>query len=51
MQACKDAAGEGIKAWATEGYSVALPGLGTMRFGLSTGIVTPSGDGIVEDEC
>ena len=23
-----------IKAWATEGHSVALPGLGTMRFGL-----------------
>lgn len=46
---------------------MALPGLGTMRFGLSagtvsngsgdngssgnTGTVTPSGDGIVEDEC
>ena len=23
-----------IKAWATEGHSVAIPGLGTMRFGL-----------------
>ncbi len=34
MQACWDAAGEVIKAWATEGHSVALPGLGTMRFGL-----------------
>ena len=34
MQACWDAAGELIKAWATEGHSVALPGLGTMRFGL-----------------
>ena len=34
MQACWDAAGEAIKAWATEGHSVALPGLGTMRFGL-----------------
>ena len=32
MQACWDAAGEVIKAWATEGHSVALPGLGTMRF-------------------
>ena len=31
MQACWDAAGEVIKAWATEGHSVAL---GTMRFGL-----------------
>ena len=35
MQACWDAAGEVIKAWATEGHSVALPGLGSMRFGLS----------------
>ena len=34
MQACWDAAGEVIKAWATEGHSVALPGLGTMRFGV-----------------
>jgi len=34
MQACWDAAGQVIKAWATEGHSVALPGLGTMRFGL-----------------
>ena len=34
MQACWDAAGEVIKAWATAGHSVALPGLGTMRFGL-----------------
>ena len=35
MHACWDAAGEVIKAWATEGHSVALPGLGTMRFSLS----------------
>ena len=34
MHACWDAAGEVIKAWATEGHSVALPGLGTMRFGI-----------------
>ena len=34
MKACWDAAGEVIKAWATEGHSVALPCLGTMRFGL-----------------
>ena len=34
MKACWDAAGEVIKEWATEGHSVALPGLGTMRFGL-----------------
>ena len=35
MQACWKGAGEVIKAWATEGHSVALPGLGNMRFGLS----------------
>ena len=35
MQACWDVAGEVIKAWATEGHSVALPGLGSMRFGLN----------------
>lgn len=29
-----DAIGEVIKAWATEGHAVAIPGLGTMRFGL-----------------
>ena len=34
MQAAWDAAGEVIKAWATEGHSVASPGLGSMRFGL-----------------
>ena len=34
MKACWEAAGEVIKAWATEGHSVALPGLGSMRFGL-----------------
>ncbi|MBE6286625.1 MAG: DNA-binding protein [Mediterranea massiliensis] len=28
------AIGEVIKAWATEGHSVAIPGLGTMRFGV-----------------
>ena len=45
------AIGEVIKAWATEGHSVAIPGLGTMRFGVratsvadvnevSTGLIT-----------
>ena len=34
MKACWDAAGQVIRAWATEGHSVALPGLGSMRFGL-----------------
>lgn len=29
-----DAIGEVIKAWATEGHSVAIPGIGSMRFGL-----------------
>ena len=35
MKACWDAAGEVIKAWCVEGHSVALPGIGTMRFSLS----------------
>ena len=34
MQACWDAAGEVIRTWATEGHSIPLPGLGTMRFGV-----------------
>ena len=34
LKAAWDAAGEVIKAWATEGHSVPLPGLGTMRFGV-----------------
>ena len=45
MQACWDAAGEVIKAWATEGHSVALPGLGTMRFGLRAKSVENVNDG------
>jgi predicted histone-like DNA-binding protein len=44
MHACWDAAGEVIKAWATEGHSVALPGLGTMRFGLSAKTVADVND-------
>ena len=44
MQACWDAAGEVIKAWATEGHSVALPGLGTMRFGLRSKAVADVND-------
>ena len=35
MHACWDAAGEVIKSWACEGHSIPMPGLGTMRFGLS----------------
>ena len=34
VNAAWDAIGEVIKAWATEGHSVAIPGLGSMRFGL-----------------
>ena len=30
-----DAIGEVIKAWVTEGHSVAIPGLGTLRFGMN----------------
>ena len=44
MQACWDAASSVIKAWATEGHSVALPGLGTMRFGLSAKSVADVND-------
>lgn len=34
INAAWDAIGEVIKAWATEGHSVAIPGLGSMRFSL-----------------
>ena len=34
IKAAWDAAGEVIRTWATEGHSVPLPGLGSMRFGL-----------------
>ena len=44
MKACWDAAGEVIKAWATEGHSVALPGLGNMRFGLRSKAVEDVND-------
>ena len=44
MQACWDAAGEVIKAWTTEGHSVAIPGLGTMRFGVRAKSVAEVGD-------
>ena len=35
LQAAFTACGDVIKAWATEGHSVPVPGLGTMRFGLN----------------
>ena len=44
MHACWNAAGEVIKAWATEGHSVPMPGLGTMRFGLSAKSVADVND-------
>ena len=44
MAACWEAAGEVIKAWATEGHSVAIPGLGTMRFGLRSESVADVND-------
>jgi len=44
MKACWDAAGDVIKAWATEGHSVAIPGLGTMRFGLRSKAVESVND-------
>ena len=44
MSACWKGAGEVIKAWATEGHSVALPGLGNMRFGLSAKAVEDVND-------
>ena len=34
INAAWDVIGEVIKAWATEGHAVAVPGLGTMRFGI-----------------
>lgn len=39
-----DAIGEVITAWATEGHSVAVPGLGTMRFGIRAKSVTNVSD-------
>ena len=44
MHACWDAAGEVIKAWATEGHSVALPGLGSMRFAVRSKAVADVND-------
>ena len=34
LNAAWDAIGSVIQTWATEGHSVAIPGLGTMRFGV-----------------
>ena len=45
IKAAWDAAGEVIRTWATEGHSIPIPGLGTMRFGVrsksvETGLIT-----------
>lgn len=34
MRAAVNAYGEVVKTWATEGHSIPMPGLGTMRFGV-----------------
>ena len=50
INAAWDAIGEVIKAWATEGHSVAIPGLGSMRFGLratSVSDVNRVGSGLI----
>lgn len=40
INAAWEAIGEVIQAWATEGHSVAIPGLGTMRFGVQADAVS-----------
>ena len=50
INAAWEAIGEVIKAWATEGHSVAIPGLGSMRFGLratSVSDVNRVGSGLI----
>ena len=44
IKAAWDAAGEVIRTWATEGHSVPLPGLGTMRFGVRSKAVADLDD-------
>ena len=39
ISAAWEAIGDVIRAWATEGHSVAVPGLGTMRFGVRSNSV------------
>lgn len=34
LSAAWDAIGQVVKVWATEGHSIAIPGLGSMRFGV-----------------
>src|SRR5574344_1398485 len=40
INASWDALADVIKAWATEGHAVAVPGLGSMRFGLRASSVS-----------
>ena len=50
INAAWDAIGDVIRAWATEGHSVAIPGLGSMRFGLratSVSDVNQVGTGLI----
>ena len=50
INAAWEAIGDVIKAWATEGHSVAIPGLGSMRFGLratSVSDVNRVGSGLI----
>ena len=50
IKAAWDAIGEVIKAWATEGHSIPVPGVGTMRFGLratSVGQVADVGTNLI----
>lgn len=44
IQAAWQACGEVIKAWATEGHSVAIPGLGSMRFSMNAKAVEKVAD-------
>ena len=44
MTACWQAIGDVIKAWATEGHSVAIPGLGSMRFSVRASSVEKADD-------
>ena len=44
LQAAWDACAQVIAAWATEGHSVPVPGLGTMRFGVNATTVATVGE-------
>ena len=44
IKAAWDAIGEVVKAWATEGHSIPVPGVGTMRFGIRATSVSSVGD-------